>query len=193
MSSVFPVAVIFRQLYAAAYKEALANCREANNASAEVILKALLAEMEVLHGRLVDGGTTSALMHLEALRAAALHTHQSNTVCLCCHLRKPEHPMDCGHAMCQTCVRTFGRIVTTGIAPTDSWRLPSCPICGTRLIMPIRIKPPTAGIRVLSVDGGGVKGIVPLQLLFRLQELAGLDCPMQHLFDLVYGTSIGKW
>lgn len=56
----------------------------------------------------------------------------------------------------------------------------------------VRLKPPTASIRILSIDGGGIRGIVPLETLSLLQQLIRSDCPIQELFDLAYGTSIGE-
>ncbi|KAL9606564.1 MAG: hypothetical protein Q9179_000289 [Wetmoreana sp. 5 TL-2023] len=53
------------------------------------------------------------------------------------------------------------------------------------------LKPPTAGINILSIDGGGVRGAVPLEFLSILQEILGDDCPIQDLFDLAFGTSSG--
>ena len=55
----------------------------------------------------------------------------------------------------------------------------------------VRLKPPTAGIRILSIDGGGVRGIIPLESLSLLQQLLGPDCPIQELVDLGFGTSAG--
>ncbi|MXV49818.1 hypothetical protein GS399_02465 [Pedobacter sp. HMF7647] len=42
---------------------------------------------------------------------------------------------------------------------------------------------------VLSLDGGGVRGILTLQLLKKIEEIAGIPC--FELFDLVAGTSTG--
>lgn len=44
-------------------------------------------------------------------------------------------------------------------------------------------------IRVLSVDGGGIRGILPATWLMTLEERAGK--PVSELFDLVVGTSTG--
>jgi len=44
-------------------------------------------------------------------------------------------------------------------------------------------------IRVLSVDGGGVKGLLPLHLLKALEEQSGR--PISQLFDFMVGTSTG--
>jgi uncharacterized protein len=43
--------------------------------------------------------------------------------------------------------------------------------------------------RVLAIDGGGIRGIVPAVLLDRLETLA--DRPIRDLFDLIVGTSTG--
>ena len=56
----------------------------------------------------------------------------------------------------------------------------------------VQLKPPTAGIRVMSIDGGGVRGIVPLEFLDLLQRSLGPECPLQDFFDLAFGTSAGK-
>lgn len=44
---------------------------------------------------------------------------------------------------------------------------------------------------MLTLDGGGVRGIATLQYLKNLQERIGLPYPVQENFDLVYGTSSG--
>ena len=58
------------------------------------------------------------------------------------------------------------------------------------------MKPPTAGVRLLSIDGGGVRGVLPLQALENLEatlnRLTGLSGPIQEHFDLALGTSSGK-
>ena len=52
--------------------------------------------------------------------------------------------------------------------------------------------PENAGVRVLTVDGGGVRGLGTLQYLKSLQERIGLPYPVQENFDLAYGTSSGR-
>ena len=42
---------------------------------------------------------------------------------------------------------------------------------------------------ILSLDGGGVRGILTLQLLKKLEEVAGAPC--YEFCDLVAGTSTG--
>ncbi len=44
-------------------------------------------------------------------------------------------------------------------------------------------------IRILSIDGGGVRGLIPAMVLARMEELAGK--PVAEMFDLMAGTSTG--
>jgi len=44
-------------------------------------------------------------------------------------------------------------------------------------------------VRVLSIDGGGIRGLIPAIVLAELEERSGT--PAARLFDLVVGTSIG--
>ncbi|XP_022873322.1 patatin-like protein 1, partial [Olea europaea var. sylvestris] len=61
----------------------------------------------------------------------------------------------------------------------------------------IQIQPPTYGnlITILSIDGGGIKGIIPgiiLEFLeSQLQEIDGEDARLADYFDVIAGTSTG--
>ncbi|KAL1792986.1 hypothetical protein ACET3X_009493 [Alternaria dauci] len=55
----------------------------------------------------------------------------------------------------------------------------------------MRVRPATAGLRVLSIDGGGIRAAIPIQFLCALENAVGLDMPIQEFFDLAYGTSSG--
>ncbi|KAG5613138.1 hypothetical protein H5410_024419 [Solanum commersonii] len=60
-----------------------------------------------------------------------------------------------------------------------------------------QIQPPTYGdlITVLSIDGGGIRGIIPATILSflesQLQELDGIDARLADYFDVMAGTSTG--
>ena len=64
-------------------------------------------------------------------------------------------------------------------------------LCNKNISFKISLKPPTAGIRVLCIDGGGIRGVVPLLALREVEKAIGLPCKLQEHFDLVVGTSSG--
>jgi hypothetical protein len=57
----------------------------------------------------------------------------------------------------------------------------------------VKIHPPTAGVAVLCIDGGGTRGVLPLKFMQRIQDRIGLPMPLQRFFKVVVGTSSGKY
>ncbi|XP_054799267.1 patatin-like protein 2 [Prosopis cineraria] len=61
----------------------------------------------------------------------------------------------------------------------------------------LQIQPPTYGnlITILSIDGGGIRGIIPATILefleSQLQELDGEEARLADYFDVIAGTSTG--
>ncbi|KAH3816798.1 calcium-independent phospholipase A2-gamma-like [Dreissena polymorpha] len=52
------------------------------------------------------------------------------------------------------------------------------------------VSPPKGhGIRMLSLDGGGTRGLIAIEMMIRLEQKAGR--PIYELFDLVIGSSTG--
>lgn len=131
--------------------------------------------------------------HIANLKATRSHVrwHEatSNVCCISCLASRPQHPLSCGHAICDDCVPRFGR----PCPPQEfCYRLTICPVCGAQVTeQQIVLKPPTAGVRLLSVDGGGVRGVVPLQFLNLLQIALGPGGRVQDFFDVAVGTSAG--
>jgi hypothetical protein len=117
---------------------------------------------------------------------------KSNKTCFTCLQAVPDHVLSCGHAYCSDCAREFGRksdYYEYGIV------MESCALCQTEWHdqhpQLIRLKPNCAGVRILTLDGGGVRGIVELAILQRLEQRVGLKLPTRELFDLIMGTSTG--
>jgi hypothetical protein len=123
-------------------------------------------------------------------------TEINATFCLSCLFGRPEYRLPCGHVICETCVDDFDdtdldkrypgrfihqRCIICGSSSSDKW-----PFITT-------IRPPFSGLRVLSLDGGGVRGIVELTVLNRLEKEVGLGIPIGSFFDLIVGTSTGKF
>lgn len=52
-----------------------------------------------------------------------------------------------------------------------------------------RVPSPEPQARILSIDGGGIRGIIPAMVLARIEKLT--NRPIAKLFDLIAGTSTG--
>jgi patatin-like phospholipase/acyl hydrolase len=52
----------------------------------------------------------------------------------------------------------------------------------------VAVKPARAGVRVLCLDGGGVRGIAQLRVLREIERVLGPGLPIQLFFDLMVGT-----
>lgn len=150
-------------------------------------------EFEKNWKKMQEQGNTAAESHQARLASAEIRVHWSklskNVFCAICIFRRPEHVFKCRHAICDFCVRIFG---VPRMTEEYSYTFTKCVCCGKIADLLVRLKPPTAGLRILSVDGGGIKGIVPLEFLNLLQRSLGSSCRVQDLFDLALGTSVGK-
>ena len=110
--------------------------------------------------------------------------------CLYCLQRNPQHVLECGHTLCDTCVSIFGEPVQ---GKEYRWKLNTCLLCLSRSHFQARLLPPTCGARLISIDGGGSRGIIPLTYLDELQDTMGLSYPIQENFDFGIGTSSGLY
>ena len=108
----------------------------------------------------------------------------SNQTCLACLRRKPEYVLSCGHSVCDICVGIFGRPV---LGSEDTYELESCPLCFSGRLT-VALKAPSAGVRILSVDDGENRGVVPLEFFGILQNAVGPDCSIRGLLDFAFGT-----
>jgi len=119
----------------------------------------------------------------------------SKISCLGCLFAAPEYRFPCDHHLCEECVKFFDDTDADKIYP-GKVTLEKCPLCAdvNKEYWPveIRVKPPHGGLRVLSLDGGGVRGIVELVVLHRLESSVGLEIPIGEYFDLIVGTSAGR-
>ncbi|KAF8533989.1 acyl transferase/acyl hydrolase/lysophospholipase [Trichophaea hybrida] len=182
----FEPSIVFRRLY-----------RE--TCAAAVCTRDFLPELKRIFVYLVSQmekkGWTAAQQHKSVLEEyhRVFATTYSRLTCLCCLSRSPEFGLPCGHTLCEKCVETFGRKLNYH---QHIFSMSTCPLCGKDIkTFRAHQKPPTAGIRLLSIDGGGVRGVLPLQALHSIElafnELTGISGPVQAHFDLALGTRIG--
>ncbi|KAK3938223.1 patatin-like phospholipase-like protein [Diplogelasinospora grovesii] len=75
----------------------------------------------------------------------------------------------------------------------DPWlfRINACFLCRVESQVAVPVHPPTAGIGILCIDGGGVRGIIPTTVLELLEERIGLPILIQEHFKLAFGISAG--
>ncbi|KAL4986567.1 hypothetical protein BDW68DRAFT_197978 [Aspergillus falconensis] len=166
----------------------------------------IFANLDALLHRLGDATLNAANRELE--EAATIHRdlvlvrffHHlggpskfiSHTVCYACLVEPPEHLLPCGHVLCTPCIKVFG--VNRG---KNAYEMVACPMHLDRTegqcpeFWPISIKPHGAGTRILSLDGGGVRGIVELTILQQIEKALGPGLYIQDFFDLIVGTSTG--
>ncbi|KAI0973070.1 hypothetical protein F4678DRAFT_37931 [Xylaria arbuscula] len=116
----------------------------------------------------------------------------SQRTCLACLSNTPTNMLPClpkQHCICEDCIRRYSRENTGNVII----RITSCPLGCSLAKTPwtIRVKPPTAGARILSLDGGGIRGVAELAILSELERQVGMEIRIQELFDLVIGTSTG--
>src|SRR6266536_5086621 len=97
---------------------------------------------------------------------------QSTSTCLSCLRRRPQYGLPCGHAVCENCVLIFGDCSVDNL-----WifKVPRCILCGVKMSeVAVQVHPPTSGVGVLCINGGGARGVVPLKLMKRIQDRIGL-------------------
>jgi len=119
---------------------------------------------------------------------------KSNKTCFACLQFAPDHILRCGHGFCEECVKDFGlksERYQYGIT------IDHCILCneGAGVSGPVHLvhlQPRCAGVRLLTLDGGGVRGIVEIAILEKIEHRVGLGVPIRDLFDLIVGTSTGK-
>ncbi|KAA8647902.1 uncharacterized protein ATNIH1004_006604 [Aspergillus tanneri] len=139
--------------------------------------------------KLESTGQSSLEFRREHLRESSgrLCRIRSNKICLVCLLRVAQHRLDCGHAVCDLCAQLFG---SPAAGLEYSFTITACLCCLYQRPLVIDVLPPTMNPTILAIDGGGVRGVIPLEFLNLIQENLGL-CPLQDLIDLAIGTSSG--
>ncbi|KAK4178774.1 putative patatin-like phospholipase [Triangularia setosa] len=117
----------------------------------------------------------------------------STKTCLSCLLSSPDHVLSCGHAYCPRCIQELS---THSQWKECAFDIHACVLCDcqdpSHNNQTIQFKPRCAGVRILTLDGGGVRGIVELGLVKALEdEIKLTNVRLAEMFDLIIGTSTG--
>jgi hypothetical protein len=113
----------------------------------------------------VLGGEYPVVLYMRNLSALKcyLKNTKTNSAYLSCIIGTCGKVLGCGHAICNTCVRTLA--IKSG-SKSNNFLVKECPLYGeANRKPPFRLILSTAGVRALSLDSGGIKGIIPLIVL----------------------------
>jgi hypothetical protein len=143
--------------------------------------------------QLIRGLTSSSEIHRRTLSQFKDYWCQikSSSTCFSCSRRRPQYSLHCGHVVCENCVLIFGEV-----DENDPWmyNIHQCFLCGEKMPeqVTIRTHPPTAGVGILCLDGGGARGMLTLGMMKRIQDRIGLPIPFQKFFKVAFGISSGR-
>lgn len=189
---------VFQALYKEAFYQVSESRVIAFEESRDVILRSgfiskFESQLRVFFEQSIrSGGTPSSEIHRDNLRVFEdrWRNIKSSTTCFTCLRRRPQYKLRCGHIVCENCVLVFGERCVD-----DPWifKVKCCFLCGFEMLEDVIVKenPPTSGVAVLCVDGGGTRAIVALENLKKVQDCVGLQIPIQKFFKVFVGTSSG--
>ncbi|KAK5189220.1 hypothetical protein LTR72_011476 [Exophiala xenobiotica] len=136
------------------------------------------------------GPQTSAIVTRQKLlrqQRPQWRTLKSTTDCLLCMARPSERMLLCGHSLCEECIQDY---YPPDIGPY-TYCVGICEFCGIDALSVFSCKPVTVEPNIAAIDGGGVRGVVALVLLKRLQAALDTGQPIWEYFDSFIGTSVG--
>ncbi|KAL4924643.1 patatin-like phospholipase family protein [Aspergillus undulatus] len=188
---VFAPRMVFQALYRSAVVLALKRTTSHQSARPlEELTGMVECRMVEQFDQLERMGFQSWRLRQEQLRALSGHLSsiRSNRICLFCLIQSAQHRLECGHTLCDHCAQVYG-------SPASEieyrFTVSVCLCCLYQKPFTVDVLPPTANPTVLAIDGGGVRGVIPLEFLVLVQEHLGRSCPLQNMIDLAIGTSSG--
>lgn len=190
-----------KDIFNALYRPALLQVSEARviafDETNDVVLRSGMVNMVETHFtryfEQLIAGRAAASIHADNLARFQRWwpSIQSSSTCLCCLRRRPQHGLPCGHCFSENCVVVFGNR-----SDDDPWtfNVHRCFLCGQAppTHVAVKVHPPTAGVGIVCLDGGGTRGIGSLVLMKRIQDRIGLPIPLQRFVKVAFGVSIGR-
>ena len=115
----------------------------------------------------------------------------NEVTCLVCVARESHgsNTLTCGHKLCDPCVEICG---LPSIDQPRAFEFSTCPLCGQIIDDLIRLRPRTAGIRMLEFGGPADQKENMWSFLKTLQTVLALPCSLREHFDVVFGYDVGK-
>ncbi|KAL2783808.1 patatin-like phospholipase [Aspergillus keveii] len=183
---------VFSELYRPFVAEGVWNCRGLGLGRSTNEITALVQE-EFVKGfylLLASPNLSSVAFRKQTLLSLSheLSIVKSHTICLYCLVRSAQHSRSCHHGLCDICAQLFGSPV---VGVEYRFEMSTCLLCPSSESLTIDVLPPTMNPTVLAIDGGGVRGVIPLEYLLLVQESLGPGCKVQDLIDLGIGPSSG--
>ena len=159
-------------------------------------LSPLVRTLRPKHDAIWDAHHQNLRKLFHELPSLAMKTVRRLFLCFFCLRDVPAQLLPCNHAICERCVRAL--VHCHSFSCDNDKRLVSlkqCPLHHeTKNFEPspqLQLKPCFSGVRILTLDGGGVRGYIQLMLLQAVQSELGGHIPIQRFFDLIGGTSTG--
>lgn len=138
---------------------------------------------------MITSGKSTIQMHQDKVRSLDIDWMQfrSNQTCYYCLWWTSEHPLSCEHAICDVCVQNIEYETLTFDC---QYQINACLLCSTgKLLVGLRLF--TAGLWILSIDGGETHEVITVGIMDLLQILLRSVWRIQDLFDVAYGISVG--
>ena len=161
----------------------------ATNTEVDVIVHQLRQQFRTaLIGATTDNSFSRHIAKIEG-HGTYLRSKSFGYSCATCLVNEWDTLLPCGdHGMCHACLREH-----TGYCyDTCTVVIHKCYICDTYFDnWEAQLNPPSLRGSILALDGGGVRGLIQLEILKCIEEEIGVDVPLVHFFDLIVGTSIG--
>ncbi|XTI94093.1 hypothetical protein V2W45_1252395, partial [Cenococcum geophilum] len=89
---------------------------------------------------------------------------KSNKTCLYYLMRIPQHILSYSYLVCNTYIKTFSKGM---LSAKYKFTILECILCRASFLTAL-IKPLTYRVRILGINSGGIRGVVPLEFLILL-------------------------
>ena len=77
----------------------------------------------------------------------------SHTTCFSCLFEPPEHALSCGHVLCTSCLRAYGRPRGRNVVEIEGCPMELLSKRSRYGSWKVLLKPDAAGLRILTLDG----------------------------------------